>query len=74
MFVFYVFLILEKISCSWIILNCERNIISLERPVNNTNLRSLRLSGIQSAPTSNLIIYWANFKKKREKEKSPQGD
>lgn len=37
-------------------LNCERNIISLERSINNTNLSGLRLNGIQSEK-KNPIIY-----------------
>lgn len=51
---FWVFLILERIIM--LFLNCERNIISLERSINNTNLSGLRLNGIQSEK-KNPIIY-----------------
>lgn len=63
---FWVFLILERIIM--LFLNCERNIISLERSINNTNLSGLRLDPVWKKKSYNLSRLTLR------KEKSPQGD
>lgn len=67
-FLFEVFLILERIIM--LFLNCERNIISLETSINNTNLSGLRLSGIQSEKKKSYNLSQLTSRK----ENSPQGD